>query len=132
MKILTVLGAGLLVGTALTVIIPEGIRSLYLYSGSSTKLPINNALISAHPLKDINHPVLEEETHYGKELHDDFKHIFKDHSRTIGLSLALGFTFMMLIDQLAQKRQKSSSNQNEERKITATLGLVVHAAGMLH
>lgn len=29
LKVLTVFGAGLLVGTALTVIIPEGIRALY-------------------------------------------------------------------------------------------------------
>lgn len=29
LKLVTVLGAGLLVGTALTVIIPEGIRALY-------------------------------------------------------------------------------------------------------
>lgn len=63
------------------------------------------------------------------EAEQDPTYNFTDHSRTIGLSLALGFTFMMLIDQVSQRRQNSSSTTTDERKITATLGLVVHAAG---
>lgn len=126
------LGAGLLVGTALTVIIPEGIRSLYLYGGGgSVKLPTSDGLTSVKPLNSLNRLTLDEELQSGKDLHGDFKHKFEDHSGIIGLSLALGFTFMMLIDQLVQRRQNSSSNNTNERKITATLGLVVHAAGML-
>lgn len=36
LKLVTVLGAGLLVGTALTVIIPEGIRSISIYGCRNT------------------------------------------------------------------------------------------------
>lgn len=100
---MTVLGAGLLVGTALTVIIPEGIRALYMDNKSSptmADLPAQKDLPS----------------------HMDVQ----DYSRTIGLSLVLGFVFMMLIDQISQK--KTNGNESD-KNITATLGLVVHAAG---
>lgn len=64
LKLVTVLGAGLLVGTALTVIIPEGIHSLYADSARTI-----NESAKAH-----NHE------------HD---HI-ENYSSTIGLSLVLG------------------------------------------
>lgn len=41
----------------------------------------------------------------------------------IGFSLVLGFVFMLLIDQCSTKR-----SGGKERSVTATLGLVVHAA----
>lgn len=103
MKFTTVLGAGLLVGTALTVIIPEGIRALYM---DNKRLP-NKADLSAQ-----------------KDQHSDMD--VQDYSRTIGLSLVLGFVFMMLVDQVSQK--KTNGNESD-KNITATLGLVVHAAG---
>ncbi|KAM7346867.1 zinc/iron regulated transporter-related protein 102B [Cochliomyia hominivorax] len=106
LKFVTVLGAGLLVGTALTVIIPEGIRSLY--TEGETPTAIKTTTNTAQPSAPLTH---------GDE---------KDHSRTIGLSLVLGFVFMMLVDQISQKRQKNSSPN--DKNITATLGLVVHAA----
>ncbi|XP_037949621.1 zinc transporter ZIP9 [Teleopsis dalmanni] len=96
LKFVTALGAGLLVGTALTVIIPEGIRSLYINSDDES--PTTTPSLVKHTL-------------------------LTDHTKTIGLSLVLGFVFMMLVDQISQR--KSSSN---EQNITATLGLVVHAA----
>lgn len=64
LKLVTVLGAGLLIGTALTVIIPEGINSLYADSGKT----INDST------KSQNH---------------DHDHI-ENFSSTIGLSLVLG------------------------------------------
>lgn len=103
---ITVLGAGLLVGTALTVIIPEGVRSLHA-SQKGADLPslaIYKYAITNAPLEKIN-----------------------DYSQTIGISLVLGFVFMMLIDQFSQKRQNSTAIS--DKAITATLGLVVHAAG---
>ena len=66
LKLVTVLGAGLLVGTALTVIIPEGIHSLYTGTGK----PINQSAKTDHG-------------------HDDHDHI-ENYSSTIGLSLVLG------------------------------------------
>lgn len=64
LKLVTVLGAGLLVGTALTVIIPEGIYSLYADSG-----------------KTINES--------SKAQNHEHNHI-ENYSSTIGLSLVLG------------------------------------------
>ncbi|XP_037819906.1 zinc transporter ZIP9 [Lucilia sericata] len=106
LKLVTVLGAGLLVGTALTVIIPEGIRSLYT--------EVETPMLTKTTANTAEAPTLHS--------HDEEK----DHSRTIGLSLVLGFVFMMLVDQISQKRQKESSPS--DKNITATLGLVVHAA----
>lgn len=107
MKMFTVLGAGLLVGTALSVIIPEGIHSLYMQD-----------LKPLTAVSTATHSEAGESAH----LHASEK----DHSQTIGLSLVLGFVFMMLVDQVSQKRQKSFTPRGKD--ITATLGLVVHAA----
>ncbi|EDW99306.1 zinc transporter ZIP9-A [Drosophila yakuba] len=93
LKCVTVLGAGLLVGTALIVIIPEGIRSLYVGSA---------------PFRNLT-SVPEQ----------------PDYSQTIGLSLVLGFVFMMLVD-ICQR--KSNAGSNKKNNATLTLGLVVHAA----
>ncbi|KAL9706574.1 hypothetical protein quinque_010092 [Culex quinquefasciatus] len=100
LKNVSIFGAGLLVGTALTVIIPEGIRSLY----DESKL----------------------EAAAAKETSDapGHKHSDDEHSSAIGLSLVLGFVFMMLVDQVSSRRKESSN----ERNLTATIGLVVHAA----
>ena len=40
LKLVTVLGAGLLVGTALAVIIPEGVHTMYLSAQGTVGLPI--------------------------------------------------------------------------------------------
>lgn len=115
LKFVTVLGAGLLVGTALTVIIPEGIRSLYMDS-NGPQAPA----AAAAPMDDVAklNAAGVNETHKAH-----------DYSRTIGLSLVLGFVFMMLVDQVSQR--KSSKGNENEKNITATLGLVVHAAGAI-
>lgn len=117
LKFVTVLGAGLLVGTALTVIIPEGIRSLYMDS-HPPKVPASAA--AAENIDDM--AKLDAASFYER-------HQTHDYSRTIGLSLVLGFVFMMLVDQASQR--KSSKGSENERNITATLGLVVHAAGAI-
>lgn len=91
LQIVSVFGAGLLVGTALAVIIPEGI----------------NALFTSVPTTD---------THAPPSNHDDIH-------RLIGISLVLGFLFMLLVDQCSSKR-----SGGKEKSTTATIGLVVHAA----
>ncbi|XP_023245076.1 zinc transporter ZIP9 isoform X2 [Copidosoma floridanum] len=90
LQLVSVLGAGLLVGTALAVIIPEGVRALF-----------NGAVHNC-----------EFYFFFPSDLHS-----------LIGLSLVLGFVFMLLIDQCSTKR-----SGGKERSVTATLGLVVHAA----
>ncbi|XP_053969106.1 zinc transporter ZIP9 isoform X1 [Anastrepha ludens] len=116
LKFVTVLGAGLLVGTALTVIIPEGVRSMYID-------PKKNSLPETTTTGDLQFeksviPSTTDHLHNGYRAEPEF-------SRTIGLSLVLGFVFMMLVDQISQ--HKSVNNVND-KNITATLGLVVHAA----
>ncbi|XP_033212546.1 zinc transporter ZIP9 isoform X2 [Belonocnema kinseyi] len=87
LQLVSVLGAGLLVGTALAVIIPEGIRVLLTSSA-------NSELQGSHDLHSL-----------------------------IGVSLILGFVFMLLVDQCSAHK-----TGGKERSFTATLGLVVHAA----
>ncbi|CAK1546376.1 unnamed protein product [Leptosia nina] len=92
----TVFGAGLLVGTALAVIIPEGVRSLFAEQTVVTK-------------DYTPEPATKSDLH-----------------SVIGISLVLGFIFMLLVDQLSS-RYNGSSNP-VEKNVTATVGLVVHAA----
>ncbi|KPJ17349.1 Zinc transporter ZIP9-B [Papilio machaon] len=93
----TVFGAGLLVGTALAVIIPEGVRSLF-----SERVALVTKDYTPEPA-----------------VHSDLHSV-------IGISLVLGFVFMLLVDQLSS-RYNDTTNPTE-KNITATVGLVVHAA----
>ncbi|XP_041970849.1 zinc transporter ZIP9 [Aricia agestis] len=93
----TVFGAGLLVGTALAVIIPEGVRALF---SERPNLPTKEY---------TPEPVDKDDLH-----------------SVIGITLVLGFVFMLLVDQMSS-RFNDSSNPTE-RNVTATVGLVVHAA----
>ncbi|XP_034943264.1 zinc transporter ZIP9 isoform X2 [Chelonus insularis] len=88
LQLVSVLGAGLLVGTALAVIIPEGIRALFT---SATTGDLHSVTDGLHSM--------------------------------IGISLVLGFVFMLLVDQCSTRR-----SGGKEKSFTATIGLVVHAA----
>ncbi|ENN77581.1 zinc transporter ZIP9-B isoform X2 [Dendroctonus ponderosae] len=100
LKKISVFGAGLLVGTALAVIIPEGIRSMVSenHTHNSAQQPVDSTVSqeSSDPLS------------------------------VIGISLVSGFIFMLVVDQVSQKRNENLNPS--ERNITATVGLVVHAA----
>jgi len=108
-QICSIFGAGLLVGVALTIIIPEGVDTLF-----------------------------NKEIHHGDE-HSSSK------DQTIGLSLILGFLFMLLIDnfgghthshdyeQIMESSQESRSSSPSQHTPggsgnTITVGLIVHAA----
>lgn len=77
-------GAGLLVGTALAVIIPEGVRSLVIESGG------------AHANNGISNAFIEE-TH---------KHDQEHALSVIGYCLILGFIFMLIVDQVSRYQKK--------------------------
>uniref|UniRef100_T1JMB8 Zinc transporter ZIP9 n=1 Tax=Strigamia maritima TaxID=126957 RepID=T1JMB8_STRMM len=111
LQITSVLGAGLLVGTALAVIIPEGVNTLY-----STQRVSNVAeQKGAHVASNLT------QAHVHSNLHNQ-----------IGMALVLGFVFMLIVDQIGGghgRSQDAESGIGKDRtKITATLGLVVHAA----
>jgi len=101
LQLVSVMGAGLLLGTALSVIIPEGVQTLNMaYTGHS----------------DHHH----EEG--GEEGENPAHHL-------IGVSLVLGFIFMLIIDQLASASKGDvEGGRGKTVNWTATLGLVVHAA----
>ncbi|XP_046902838.1 zinc transporter ZIP9 [Hypomesus transpacificus] len=125
LKLVTVLGAGLLCGTALAVIIPEGVHALYQ--------EVLEGVHQAH-----NHPegveVSEAKGEADTPVGAGGEHVHShEHLHAcIGVSLVLGFVFMLLVDQIGSSHVHSSedpeSGRNGNSKITTTLGLVVHAA----
>ncbi|XP_070836096.1 zinc transporter ZIP9 [Chaetodon trifascialis] len=125
LKLITVLGAGLLCGTALAVIIPEGVHALYeeiLEGGHHTHGQVG--VVEASEGKGEVESALSasgKHEHSHEQLH-----------ACIGVSLVLGFVFMLLVDQIGSSHVHSTEDPESARvtssKITTTLGLVVHAA----
>ncbi|XP_073339416.1 zinc transporter ZIP9 [Pagrus major] len=125
LKLITVLGAGLLCGTALAVIIPEGVHALYeeiLEGGHHSHGQAG--VVEAPETKGEVESVLSaggKHEHSHEQLH-----------ACIGVSLVLGFVFMLLVDQIGSSHVHSTDDPESARatssKITTTLGLVVHAA----
>ncbi|CAO2586772.1 Zinc transporter ZIP9 [Lemmus lemmus] len=119
LKLVTVLGAGLLCGTALAVIVPEGVHALYeeVLEGNETKQNV----IASDKAAEISVVHEHEHSHDHTQLH-----------AYIGVSLVLGFVFMLLVDQIGSSHVHSTDDPETARpnssKITTTLGLVVHAA----
>ena len=110
------MGAGLLLGTALSVIIPEGVATLNMAYTAHTAH-------QEHGHTDSGSPTPGEEEHHENPGH-----------HLIGVALVLGFIFMLIIDQVASSRsgpRDPEGGRGSGRGAvswTATLGLVVHAA----
>ncbi|KAM9777858.1 zinc transporter ZIP9 [Neosynchiropus ocellatus] len=125
LKLVTVLGAGLLCGTALAVIIPEGVHALYeevLEAGHHSHTQARVVEVSeAKAEADAALAASATHEHSHEQLH-----------ACIGLSLVLGFVFMLLVDQIGSSHMHNTEDPESARvassKITTTLGLVVHAA----
>ncbi|XP_064819459.1 zinc transporter ZIP9-like [Oncorhynchus masou masou] len=126
LKLVTVLGAGLLCGTALAVIIPEGVHALYeeVLEGVHHAPGQVEGVEVSQPKEGVDAAlgVSVEHSHGHEHLH-----------AYIGVSLVLGFVFMLLVDQIGSAHVHSSADDPESArvassKITTTLGLVVHAA----
>jgi len=110
LQLVSVMGAGLLVGTALSVIIPEGMQTLNM----------------AYSIKEGHHGEGTQESDHADQHEDNpVPHI-------IGVSLVLGFIFMLIVDQVANAMSASRDVEAVKGRgvvsWTATLGLVVHAA----
>ncbi|XP_037359466.1 zinc transporter ZIP9 [Talpa occidentalis] len=122
LKLVTVLGAGLLCGTALAVIVPEGVHALYedILEGKHHQSSETQNVIASDKAEM---PVAHEHEHSHDHTH---LHAY------IGVSLVLGFVFMLLVDQIGSSHVHSTDDTETARpsnsKITTTLGLVVHAA----
>jgi len=167
MRNITILGAGLLIGTALAVIIPEGIHTLYTVDTKvdTDHLNIKNDISHNHvghkhrrslEEKDLDiDPLMQLELNRKKrsdtvkdpgkadidakfslEKSSDSSHVHKNENAhsAIGVTLVLGFIFMLIVDQIGGKISHRPhmivDNQSVRNKITfsTTLGLVVHAA----
>ncbi|XP_005810709.1 zinc transporter ZIP9 [Xiphophorus maculatus] len=125
LKLITVLGAGLLCGTALAVIIPEGVHALYeeilegAHHSHSQAGAVEVSEAKAEAVAALDATGKHEHGH--EQLH-----------ACIGVSLVLGFVFMLLVDQIGSAHVHNAEDPESARvnssKITTTLGLVVHAA----
>ncbi|XP_070325649.1 zinc transporter ZIP9 isoform X1 [Odocoileus virginianus] len=173
LKLVTVLGAGLLCGTALAVIVPEGVHALYedILEGFSLRWLLvaehglwgmQASVATAHGLGSCSSQALEHRLnscdaqasllqgkhHQASQTQNviasdkaavipvahEHEHSH-DHTQLhayIGVSLVLGFVFMLLVDQIGSSHVHSTDDPETARpsnsKITTTLGLVVHAA----
>lgn len=124
LKLVTVLGAGLLCGTALAVIIPEGVHALY------------EEILEGHHshgqsgVVEVSEAKADADAALGAGVKHDHSH--EQLHACIGVSLVLGFVFMLLVDQIGSSHMHNSEDPESGRvassKITTTLGLVVHAA----
>ncbi|XP_068088939.1 zinc transporter ZIP9-like [Hyperolius riggenbachi] len=113
LQFISVLGAGLLCGTALAIIIPEGIE---LLDGSSKGSPVKCLNVG----QNVN--VTEEEV---TEIASSVPpHFF------IGVFLVTGFVLMFIVDQIGTycSYHDPRTGMSAGTSITATLGLVIHAA----
>ncbi|XP_045678538.1 zinc transporter ZIP9 isoform X1 [Phyllostomus hastatus] len=123
LKLVTVLGAGLLCGTALAVIVPEGVHALYedILEGKHHQGSETQNVIASDKAAEVPVAHEHEHSHDHTQLH-----------ACIGVSLVLGFVFMLLVDQIGSSHVHSTDDPEAARssnsKITTTLGLVVHAA----
>ncbi|KAM4607336.1 zinc transporter ZIP9 [Polymixia lowei] len=109
LQFVTILGAGLLCGTALAIIIPEGVELLEESWRASC---------SVAPLSQNASEVKEPPSEKGVPPRS-----------FIGLALVAGFTFMFVVDQLGSYCSIHGLRTGvSNASITATLGLIIHAA----
>ncbi|XP_034465698.1 zinc transporter ZIP9 [Hippoglossus hippoglossus] len=112
LQLITVLGAGLLCGTALAITIPEGVGLLEeSWSASSSSSDVPSSLNGS----DKNTTSTERG---------------RPPRFLIGVALTLGFTFMFAVDQIASyiSTRGQATQLHKSVGVTATLGLVIHAA----
>jgi len=135
LRMVSILGAGLLVGTALAVIIPEGVHALYEpQQHGHVSHSHGSHLHSETAADDTSQPHIDEAHSHVDVLKHQISQVEPD--VFIGLSLCCGFVFMLLIDHISGGHSHAPSGPDPEgngrqrhSKITATVGLVVHAAG---
>ncbi|XP_068948093.1 zinc transporter ZIP9 isoform X2 [Petaurus breviceps papuanus] len=128
LKLITVLGAGLLCGTALAVIVPEGVHALYedILEGKHHQASEAQNVIASD--KAVEKPLVHEHEHS----HDHTKlHAY------IGVSLVLGFVFMLLVDQIGSSHMHSTEADGVALGAAASTSqtsvqLIVFVAIMLH
>ncbi|EGF84381.1 hypothetical protein BATDEDRAFT_3584, partial [Batrachochytrium dendrobatidis JAM81] len=168
LRLISTFGSGLLVGTSLVVIIPEGTETLYsaasAFSASHPSIKslafgsdLSKEFKTAHlyPRYYLNHSdysntleddvpttmvALDDGMETGdsdpKHSHNNSHHQVIQPHKYIGPSLLFGFTCMFLVDQVSSHSHPSrivvsdlrDQHSYTTKKLSATIGLVVHAA----
>lgn len=127
LQLITALGAGLLVGTALIVIIPEGMETVLEEVSAVHKRELFDATITTMP----SDPSSDDSNSHDHASHDVSQqcHLF------IGIAMTIGFVFMLLVDQLGGSHDINHSSgetvdgvTEARQSYTATIGLVIHSA----
>ncbi|KAM4772802.1 zinc transporter ZIP9-like [Rhinophrynus dorsalis] len=115
LQFVSVLGAGLLCGTALAIIIPEGIE---LLDGSSKG---DRVICPNVTLNQSESNKLGEDAEKSSSIPPHF---------FVGVSLVSGFILMFIVDQIGSycSYHDPRTGMSAGTSITATLGLVIHAA----
>ncbi|KAL2789765.1 zinc transporter ZIP9 isoform 2 [Daubentonia madagascariensis] len=128
LKLVTVLGAGLLCGTALAVIVPEGVHALYedILEGKHHQASETQNVIASDKAAEISVVHEHEHSHNHTQLH-----------AYIGVSLVLGFVFMLLVDQIGNSHVHSTDADGVALGAAASTSqtsvqLIVFVAIMLH
>lgn len=118
LRYLTALGVGLLIGTALVVIIPEGIETLYSatkeaheqqHSASPSPPPASHSASYSTPA--LEHVQSSLDSALAKRQaaeHDDHSDGLISEHAAIGLALVIGFAVMFLVDQVSSLHMHSS------------------------
>ncbi|KAM6922577.1 zinc transporter ZIP9 [Lycodopsis pacificus] len=117
LQFVSILGAGLLCGTALAITIPEGVGLLEESWRASSSSSSSSDVQSGLNASEKNEVVTSTEKGPPPRF-------------LIGVALTFGFTFMFVVDQIASYlsiRDRTTRLPNTVG-ITATLGLVIHAA----
>ncbi|KAI6185374.1 ZIP Zinc transporter [Aphelenchoides besseyi] len=134
-RLISVFGAGLLIGTAFSIVVPEGIDALHVSVTKEANARTGDALEVAiakeangqsaaggkddelkRPLPDA----LKESHPHLAGAHDEHEHA--ETGRTIGILILVGFLFMFVVDQVSK-----TSCGGGRRKLSTTIGLCVHA-----
>ncbi|XP_015256958.1 PREDICTED: zinc transporter ZIP9-like [Cyprinodon variegatus] len=109
LQFVSILGAGLLCGTALAITIPEGVGLLEDSWRESSDSPLApNASEESASSSDGSSPP----------------------RFYVSIALTFGFTFMFVVDQIGGyfSKQDRTTQMSNNAHITATMGLVIHAA----
>jgi zinc transporter 9 len=150
LRFITVFGAGLLIGTALIVVVPEGINLWYVSAAAEAAA----ASAAAATLRTVEQAYEREEGHGGVDHDHDHDH---DHGHEhgghwqIGCALALGFVLMIVVDRMGGSHGHSHGGSGpvlpldrkelekpedgvvvvvdpSSKAVSVTLGLLIHAA----
>lgn len=153
LRLVTIFGAGLLVGTALVVVIPEGISMHY---EGQLKHAMESVGAHAHEAFEAGgrllHEVVDSVAGDGEEVEDEITHSHPGHWQ-IGAALAFGFAFQLVVDRLsggmhghahgvvlpggshkdehgcpAAQEVPEAPSDNSAKSKSALVGMIVHAA----